>query len=398
MNEGSLPGRPLCAGQVGYRRARFRFTPGLLTLALLLAIAASPIAAQIAPRLTGELVISELDAAAAALAARAAKQPGTPLSAVSLQLESLAASLRDSLGGDLGKPVEILSGEPRARVQRAHAAAQQAQNFLTSTSGCTGADATATAAALAASVDALGKGDQTGKLAKIANLAKGAKLVPVIDTLETLDHRPLFAIRQGGKSSGLALNGANLADLQCANPLISVTDASGTPLATQPTLTGVLPTRLELKWPEMAALPAGQVVVHVLATHKTFLLGCSALSEATANFEVTPPVHIAVGYVLSASCASGQSELGRGTMPLIEAYASTVMRTIDTASCAAPKSYTVAATVTLGGGSPVSVGPITQTADAVITAGLPGGLTMSWNPAVNTLFVRAGASQCKAID
>jgi hypothetical protein len=373
------------AEHVGFRRAIFTLIPCLATLALLLA-AAQPVAAQIAPRLTGEVAIKELDAASAALAAHAASQPGTALDDASQQLKALAASLHESLGGDIGKPVETIDGATRARVLRAHAAALRTQDFLKSCNGCTGADTAATAAALAAGIDALAKAGQM------------AKLVPVIDTVETLDHRPLFAVRQGGKSSGLALNGVNLADTQCADPRITATDAGGKPLATQPTLTGVLATRLELHWPEVAALSAGPVVLHVVPQHKVFLLGCTTLPEATATFRVTPPVRYAVAYELSATCASGQTVLSHGTMPTIEGYGSTVARTIDTSSCAAPQSYTVTATVALGGGSPVSVGPITQSADAAITAGLPGGLILSWNPTVKTLFVRSGASQCKGVD
>jgi len=380
MNEcGSAPPRD---GHAGCRRALL----ALLMPALLLVAAPRPVAAQIAPRLTGEVAIHELDTAAAALAARTAGQPGTPLDAASGQLKALAASLRQSLGGDVAKPVETIGGEPRARVLRAHAAALRTQDFLKACSGCTGADADATAAALAAGIVALARADQV------------TKLVPVIDTVETLDHRPLFAVRQGGKSAGLAVNGVNLADTQCADPRITATDADGKPLATQPTLTGVLPTRLELHWPQLASLPAGLVLLHVVPQHKVFLLGCTALPEAAATFAVTPPVHFAVDYVLSASCASGQTVLGRGSMPTIEGYGRTAERTIDISSCVAPQSYTVMATVALGGSDPVSVGPITQSADAAITAGLPGGLILSWNPTVNALFVRSGASQCNGVD
>ncbi len=387
MSESSgVPGRPPRAAHIGLHRAMLALVPWQVTLALLLVTAAQPVTAQIAPRLTGDVAIHELDIAAAALAARAGLQPGTPLDAASRQLKALAVSLRESIGGDVGKPIETIGSEPRARVLRAHAAALRTRDFLKSCSGCTGADAGATAAVLAAGIDALAKADQV------------AKQVAVIDTVETLDHRPLFAIRQGGKLSSLALNGVNLADTQCADPHIMATDAGGRPLASQPTLTGVLPTRLELHWSQLASLPAGPVVLHVVPQHKVFLLGCTALPEATATFEVTPPVHFAVGYVLSARCASGELVLGRGTMPTITGYGSTVVRTIDTFSCAAAQSYTVTATVTSGGGGPVSVGPFTQSADASITAGLPGGLVLSWNPAVNTLFVHSGASQCKGVN
>ncbi len=378
-----VPGGHTLAGHAGLRRAMVALA---LCLAMFAVAATRPLAAQIAPRLTGKLVIKELDAISTALAARAAAQPGAPLGAVSQQLQAMVTSLRESLGGDVGKPVETIGSESRARVLRAHAAALRTQDFLKSCSGCTGADADATAAALAAGIDALAKDDQV------------AKLVPVIDSLETLNHRPLFAVRQGGKASGLAVNGVNLADTQCADPHIMATDADGKPLATQPTLTGVLPTRLELHWPEVVALPAGPVVLHVVPQHKVFLLGCITLPEASATFELTPPVHFSVDYVLSASCASGQTVLGRGTMPMITGYGSTVVRTIDTSSCTAPQSYTVTATVATGGGGRVSVGPFTQSAGASITAGLPDSLILSWNPAVNTLFVRSGASQCNGVD
>jgi hypothetical protein len=43
------------------------------------------------------------------------------------------------------------------------------------------------------------------------------------------------------------------------------------------------------------------------------------------------------------------------------------------------------------------VGPITQSADATITAGLPGGLTLSWDPSVRRIFVRSGVNACKGV-
>ena len=50
-----------------------------------------------------------------------------------------------------------------------------------------------------------------------------------------------------------------------------------------------------------------------------------------------------------------------------------------------------------GDGHAVSVGPISQIASAGITAGLPGGLSLSWDPSVRQLFLRPGAASCKGV-
>lgn len=342
--------------------------------------------AQLAPRLDGEIAIAELDKAAAALAVQASAHPGSSLEAVAGKLRDMSSSLRKSLGGDAAKPVETLGDSDRAQVLRGHAAALRAQAFLKSCSACFGADASATADALAAGIE------------RLAGASKVAKQVPVIDTVETLDRKPLFALRAGGKTSGIALNGVSLADTQCANPVVTATDAAGALLPVQPTLAGVLPTRLELRWPEASTLPPGLVVLHVVPKRKVFLLGCSKLPEATATLTIAPALHLTVDYVLSARCGKATVELGHGTMPPLEGYGRTVAGSIDTEACAAPESYTVSATVGLGDGTSKTVGPFTQSADASITAGLPGGLSLSWNPSVQTLFVRSGTSPCKGID
>jgi hypothetical protein len=53
--------------------------------------------------------------------------------------------------------------------------------------------------------------------------------------------------------------------------------------------------------------------------------------------------------------------------------------------------------VTFGDGHSSTVGPISQIASAGITAGLPGGLSLSWDPSVHQLVVRPAASSCKGV-
>ncbi len=79
-------------------------------------------------------------------------------------------------------------------------------------------------------------------------------------------------------------------------------------------------------------------------------------------------------------------------------YGTTVSQTIDTSACGDPQSYRLSAIVQDGNGSRASAGPFAQSAQASITAGLPGGLSLSWNPAAQILFVRSGAQTCKGIN
>ena len=162
-------------------------------------------------------------------------------------------------------------------------------------------------------------------------------------------------------------------------------------------LTGASPARLELRWPDAAALPTGAVVLHVATQRKVFLLGCSALPEADAVVQVAPPARFDVDYVLEAVCPAqgGTVPLGHGRLPTLKGYGATVSQPVDTSACAEPDAYRLSATVTQADGSQQAAGPFTQSAQATITAGLPGDLSMSWSPTAQALFVRSGAATCK---
>ncbi len=84
-----------------------------------------------------------------------------------------------------------------------------------------------------------------------------------------------------------------------------------------------------------------------------------------------------------------------GTLPDIGA--ATVAQHVDLAGCVNPGSYTITATVASGDGPGTSVGPVTQSAAAGITAGLPGGLSLSWDPSVQQIFVRPSTGTCKGV-
>lgn len=352
---------------------------------------AAPAGAQLAPRLTGEAVIAQLDSAQRDLAARAQASADPQLAATSGRLARIASDLRAALGGaDATRPVDLIDARAQAKARRAQAAAQRTRAYLDIADGCLGGDASAITDALAASVK---------RLAEAADSSREAQ--PVIDAVETLDHQPLFAVQPGDKPLAFALVGANLSDAQCADPQITATDAQGAPLAVQPVITGVSPARIELKLPPSQMLDPGNYVLHVVPRRKTFLLGCTVQPEAVAVVQVARSPQLSVDYTLTAMCAAdGGAQksvpLGAGTLPDI-AYGSTVSQQIDTTACGDPLSYALTATVRRGDGSRASVGPIVQSANASITAGLPGGLSLSWNPSVHTMFVRSGANTCKGV-
>jgi len=346
-------------------------------------------AAQIAPRLTGTAVVAELEVAQHELAARAVGLPASSLGATGERLAGMADTLRKTLGGDAGKPLDILDANAKASAYRAHAVVQRIKAFLDASKGCLDADANAMADALGSTV------------AQVAAVSGSAKLPPVIDGVETADHRPLFVLRNGGKEMTFALVGANLLDAQCEDPAITATDAQGRRQEVQPSVTGISPNRIELKLAGGARLQSGSYVLHVVPKHKAFLVGCKAQPEAVAAVQVAPSAKVSVSYTLTATCRAGKGADQvmppvAGTMPDFTGNG-TVSQQVDTAGCTDPVSYAISAKAIFGDGHAVSVGPISQIASAGITAGLPGGLSLSWDPSVRQLFVRPGATSCKGV-
>lgn len=362
---------------------------GTAVLIGLLASGPVPAGAQAAPRLTGATVISELQAARHDLSARAASLPKSSLGSASEQLANMAAALDKSVGKDVDKPIDIIDAKAKSSAYRAHAASLRVQAFLVASKGCLDGDANAMAEALSTTLTLLSS--DTGS----------SKEPPVIDGVETADHRALFVLRSQGPKTAFSLVGANLFDAQCENPTVTATDAQGKALASQPKVTGVSPNRIELELAPGGQLAAGSYVLHVVPQRKAFLVGCGAQPEAVAALQVAAPARLSVSYVLSTTCraADGSEQVGpaiAGTMPDL-AGSNTVSRQVDTGSCAEPLRYTISAGVMFADGHVASIGPISQIASAGITAGLAGGLTLSWDPSVRQLFVRSGAKTCKGV-
>ncbi|RUL77693.1 hypothetical protein [Dyella choica] len=351
---------------------------------LLLIGAASQASAQIAPRLTGEAVIARLDTAKQDLVARAGVTHDDRLTAVSARLGEMADALRKSLGDKASQPADIMDDGRRIAVLRADAAVQRTQSFLDAAPSCPGSDAKALTDALATTVDQLAKASGSSKAA------------PVINSVETIDHRPLFALHPGNAPVALALVGTNLADPQCADPQITATDDKGKLLDNQPVITGALPTRIELKLPDGAGNKSVALVFHVVPKRKGFLMGCSAQPEATTALQVTSPLRVSVSYDLTTTCSSGERSPVSGSLPDITAYGASSSRQVD-AACPNPARYAISAKVTFGDGNSASVGPVEQTAVADITMGLPAGFTLSWSPSTRTVFVRSAANVCKGV-
>ena len=243
--------------------------------------------------------------------------------------------------------------------------------------------------------------DALGKTVELAIAGGGAaKQQPIINGVETQDQRPLFVLRSNTQGVAFALDGANLFDAQCEDPVVTATDGQGRRQSVQPVVTGMLPNRIELKLPDNNSLQPGSYVLHVASRRKAFLVGCAAQPEAVAALQVAAPAKLSVSYGVTATCQShdGARALSpvTGTMPeLVGSGAVSQAVAID--GCDNPVSYAITAQVTFGDGHSASVGPFSQVASAGITAGLPGGLSMSWDPSVRQLFVRPAASTCKGV-
>lgn len=361
-----------------------KYTLGVLC-GLLVAGAANHASAQIAPRLTGDAVIARLETARQDLAARAANVHDDRLASASERLGQMEAALRKSLGNKSSQPVAIIDDSSRVAVLRADAAVQRTRAYLDAANGCPGADAQAMAAGLATTIDLL------------ATASGSSKATPVVSGVETIDHRPLFALHPGTTPMAVALVGTDLSDAQCADPQVTATDEHGKPIDPQPVVTGVLPTRIELKLPGGAGLSSGAYVLHVVPKHKVFLRGCAAQPEAQAVLQVAPPLRVSVSYTLAATCNGQSVPAGSGALPDITSYGGTASRQVDAAACANPSRYAISAKVAFGDGNSASVGPFEQSADADITVGLPAGLAMSWSPSTHTVFVRSTPNICKGV-
>jgi len=367
-------------------RRRTRLLPVLAGTALLLAAGGwgAKAGAQDAARPTGDYVLAQLDAARQALAQRAKARPDPALADAERQLGQIGDALRQQLGSATAQPIEILGDKAKAATMRANAAAQRTQAFLKVSAACRGSDAKSLAAALALAVG------------QLASASGSAKSPPVIDAVETTDQQPLFVIHPAEQPLAFAVLGANLLDAQCANPQLSLTDAQGKPVDTQPVITGITPQRIALRFASTAGLQPGGYVLHVVPQRKAFLVGCTKQPEAVATLQVAPPLHVVIDYTLSATCrGQGQLVLGHGSLPAIAKQGATVSQPIDATACTRPESYTVSATAHFGDGDQATVGPVTQPADVGITTGLPGGLTLSWNPSIHSLFARAEANVCR---
>ncbi|GAB3792436.1 hypothetical protein [Dyella agri] len=362
-----------------------RLLPALACFALLLVAGgwSAGAAAQDAARPTGDYVLAQLDAARQALAQRAKEHPDQALAETDQRLGQIGDALRQQLGGATAQPIEILGDKVKAAALWANAAAQRTQAYLKVSAACRGSDAKALAVALALAIERLAAAPAAGKPAP-----------PVIGAVEGADQQPLFVIHPAEQPLAFAVLGANLLDAQCANPQVSLTDAQGKPVDAQPVITGITPQRIALKLAGTAGLKPGGYVLHVVPERKAFLVGCTRQPEAVAAVQVAVPMQVTVDYTLAATCrGQGQLTLGHGSLPIVTRQGGAASQPIDVSACANPESYTISATAHFGD-EQATVGPVTQPADAGITAGLPGGLSLSWNPAIHTLFARAGANMC----
>ena len=348
---------------------------------------ASQAIAQLDPRLTGTAMVGQLEAAQRDLSARAAQFPDPKLSSASQRLADLAANFRKELGNDADKPVGKLSDSTQIHALQVRAATLQAKAYLGGCEGCLNGDAAVMSEALVANIDLL-----------IGKPSSSSAEQPVIDGIETLDHRPIFAVLGGASDVAIAITGSNFHDAKCDDPVVTATNDKGVLADEQPTVTSVLPNRIELKLPKK--LDAGAYILHVNTKHKSRFVGCSASPEAASALQVAPPLKISAAFTLVPVCRSksaGEHDADAiaDSLPDITAYGSTVSHPIATTTCPEPVAYKLSAKATLADGSTVTAGPISQNSDAAMTLGIPGGLTMSFDPSVQTVFLKATATPCK---
>jgi hypothetical protein len=161
----------------------------------------------------------------------------------------------------------------------------------------------------------------------------------------------------------------------------------------------MLPNRIELSLPQTMSLQPGSYVLHVVAKRKAFLVGCTAQPEAVAAVQVAPSVRASVSYAVTATCRQpGATDGSAHALPAITGTLPDLASgSIVVAGCPDPVSYAITAKVEFSDGHSATVGPIAQIASAGITAGLPGGLSLSWDPSVQQLFVRSGGNSCQGV-
>ena len=351
-------------------------------------LALPTIAQEVAPRLTGTMVLDELGKAQQAVNARAKASGDANVAAIATKLGAMSDALQKSLGGDADEPTATLGAGERDAVVRADAATKRVQAWLDASAiACTKDDLDAMLAAVSSVVDQLA-----------ADTSSQKAPLPVIDGVETLDKRSLFVLRPGKDAPRFVLAGENLVDAQCANPKVVMLDASGKPAAVQPQLVAAQPTRVEMRWAGADKLAPGSYTVQLTAERKAFLIGCTSQPAALTVLQVAPVQHFTVNYALVATCSGSPAPVSLDSQTVsITGRGQTVARTIDTSTCANPTTYTLTASAHANNGEATRMGPVTQSPEASITAGVGNGITLSWEPSMRQLFVRSGQQGCKGV-
>jgi hypothetical protein len=350
----------------------------------------SALAAQGEGLLTGGNIATQLEAAQRAIAERAVALPGSDLGRTAETLGQMAEGVRKAVGKESGKRIDRIDDDDAGRALRGQAAALLSNAWITAAQGCSEADATAMAGALATAVEALAAAKNSGKDAQ-----------PAIQTVLAADNRPLFAVHADARDVKLVLSGVNLHDAGCDDPKLVATDLAGVPLSAQPTITGLTSTRIELSLPP--GLTPGPYLLRLKPLKKGRFLGCAAQPEAVAALAVVPPPKWNVRYSITPSCRSGKGAKAveaaqaavAGALPELAAFGATVVQAVQLPACDDPVSYTISATARFADGSEASVGPITQSAAAGITAGIRGGIALTWDPQVRQIFASVSGGRCK---
>ncbi|WP_232821568.1 hypothetical protein [Acidithiobacillus ferrivorans] len=366
-------------------------------VASVLSMMVVPASAQDVALMTAAQSIHELELVREALAKHLQSSPARKsLPKVREDINKLINALRGEPNKYSHQTLAILNSKERTLVLRAYAVAQRTESYLHASDGCIGSEGSAMAAVLLSSVQQLTDVSSGGGVS--SNPA-------VIYAIETTNHRhPLFVIRQGGVLRAITLTGVNLTDPQCANPAVEVTNAQGNVLGTQPRIEAATPTRIMLRWPDLARLVPGSYVLHVTPRRNHFLFGCSlqAHGQAVGFFRVIPAPQITVSYLLSAVCQKTDEVNSKvqtkvhssGILAPMGASLDFSSKSIHLQACVNPVTYSLLAKANYGDGIGKSVGPISQPANANITLGFPGNLSVTWNPSSQRLFSHLSQNRC----
>lgn len=339
-------------------------------------------------QLTGNGVATLLEKAQTRLSQRSRKRADLDLSAIKNWLAAMDSALTQALGSQGADSIAKLDDKARAQALLAYAAARQTQAYLTVSAKCSHADAEAASTALAASIKRLARAEKSP-----------GRMRAIIVAVETMNHRPIFAMHTGDGRRELVLMGDNLGDRRCSNPKVEATNALNEPMSLEPRVVSALSNRIVIKLP--AYLHAGDYILHVIPQRKGWFF-CSAGAPAVAALRVLALPKVTVRYTLYEQCYSRKGSatttvLGKGRLSMPVEQGKRVSQSLGVHACKRLVGFALKAKASFADGMSTTMGPVAQGATARTTIGWPSGLRLTWDPSVHIVSMHMDAKNCKAV-